>query len=195
MRARALLLVIVATFVSACGLGSGDDDASGATPLPAVTTTTTTLTTTTVPRPRLTYDAELLDGGTMTIEEDVGELSEFTQGKPTAIHDLDMLAAIPDCEQLGLSVWDWTAKAGSTDAGLKASAYAKHGDNLYKFIGCGTENEPRPTDDEAALDPRFDTCEEANNAGYVDYRKGVDPEYEWYEDADDDGVVCEGGFG
>ena len=98
MRARGLLLVIVATFVSACGLGSGDDDASGATPLPAVTTTTTTLTTTTVPRPRLTYDAELLDGGTMTIEEDVGELSEFTQGKPTAIHDLDMLAALPDCE-------------------------------------------------------------------------------------------------
>ncbi len=137
MRARGLLLVLVATFVSACGLGSGDDDASEETPLPAVTTTTTT-TTTTVPRPGLTYDAELLDGGTMTIEEDVGELSEFTQGKPTAIHDLDMLAAIPDCEQLGLSIWDWTAKAGSTDAGLKASAYAKHGDNLYKFIGCGT---------------------------------------------------------
>jgi hypothetical protein len=192
MRARGLLLVLVATCVSACGLGSGDDDASEETPLPAVTTTTTT--TTTVPRPGLTYDAELLDGGTMTIEEGVGELSEFTQGKPTAIHDLDMLAAMPDCEQLGLSIWDWTAKAGPTDAGLKASAYAKHGDNLYKFIGCGTPNEPQATD-EAELDPRFDTCEEANNAGYVDYRKGVDPEYEWYDDADDDGVVCEGGFG
>ena len=89
----------------------------------------------------------------MTIEEGVGELSEFTQGKPTAIHDLDLLAAIPDCEQLGLSIWDWTTKAGSTDAGQKASAYAKHGDNLYKFIGCGTANEPRPTDDEAAWIP------------------------------------------
>ena len=193
MRARGLLLAIVATLVSACGLGSGDDEASEATPLPAVTTTTTT--TTTIPRPPLTYDAELLDGGTMTIVEGVGELSEFTQGKPTAIHDLDMLAAIPDCEQLGLSIWDWTTKAGTTDAGLKASAYAKHGDNLYKFIGCGTPNEPEPPVLEAELDPRFDTCEEANNAGYVDYRKGVDPEYEWYEDADDDGVVCEGGFG
>ena len=74
----------------------------------------------------------------MTIEEGVGELSEFTQGKPTAIYDLDLLAAIPDCEQLGLSIWDWTTKAGPTDVGLKASAYAKHGDNLYKFIGCGT---------------------------------------------------------
>ena len=194
MRARAVLLAIVATFVSACGLGSGGEDASEATPLPAVTTTTTTTTTTTVHRPTQSYDAELLDGGTMTIEEGVGELSEFTQGKPTVIHDLDMLAAIPDCEQLGLSIWDWTAQAGPTDAGLKASAYAKHGDNLYKFIGCGTPDEPRPTV-EPALDPRFDTCEEANNAGYVDYRRGVDPEYEWYDDADNDGIVCEGGFG
>ena len=192
MRARALLLAIVAMFLAACGLGSGGDDASEGTPLPAVTTTTTTATT--VPRPPLSYDAQMLDGGTMTIEEGVGELSGFTQGKPTAIHDLDMLAAIPDCEKLGLSIWDWTTKAGPTDAGMKASAYAKHGDNLYKFIGCGTPNEPQATAG-PELDPRFDTCEEANRAGYVDYRRGVDPEYEWYDDADEDGVVCEGGFG
>ena len=93
----------------------------------------------------------------MTIEEGVGELSEFTQGKPTAIYELDLLAAIPDCEQLGLSIWDWTTKAGPTDTGLKASAYAKHGDNLYKFIGCGTDAQPDPPDT-ADLDPRFDTC-------------------------------------
>ena len=153
MRARGLLLAFVATVVSACGLGSGDDDASGATPLPAVTTTSTTTTTTTLRRPTLSYDAELLDGGTMTIEEGIGELSEFTQGKPTAIHDLDMLAAIPDCEQLGLSIWDWTTKAGPTDAGQKASAYAKHGDNLYKFIGCGTSNGPQAADDVAEPPP------------------------------------------
>ena len=77
---------------------------------------------------------------------------------------------------------------------MKASAYAKHGDNLYKFIGCGTAAEPAPPDT-TQLDPRFDTCEEANDAGYVDYRRGIDPEYEWYDDTDNDGVVCEGGFG
>ena len=143
MRARGLLIAIVATFVSACGRRTDDDDETEATPIARVTTTTTT-TTTEVQRPALTYDAELLDGGTMTIEEGVGELSEFTQGKPTAIYELDLLAAIPDCEQLGLSIWDWTTKAGPTDAGQKASAYAKHGDNLYKFIGCGTSAQPEP---------------------------------------------------
>jgi hypothetical protein len=195
MRARALLSAIVAAVVPGCGLASGDDPGSEATPLPAVTSTTSTTTTTDVPRPALSYDAQLLDGGTITIEEGVGELSEFTQGKPTAIYDLDLLAAIPDCQQLGLSIWEWTAKAGPTDAGMKSSAYAKHGDNLYKFIGCGTPAEPDGPGDPEDLDPRFDTCEEANDAGYVDYRKGIDPEYVWYDDADDDGVVCEGGFG
>jgi excalibur calcium-binding domain-containing protein len=41
------------------------------------------------------------------------------------------------------------------------------------------------------LDPRFDTCGDANDAGYGDYRRGVDPEYDWYRDGDSDGVVCE----
>ncbi|MEV0647612.1 excalibur calcium-binding domain-containing protein [Phytomonospora sp. NPDC050363] len=40
-------------------------------------------------------------------------------------------------------------------------------------------------------DPRFDTCREANDAGFGPYRLGVDPEYHWYEDRDDDGLVCE----
>ena len=180
--------------LAACGSSSGDDDGEQAEATPLATLAATTTTTTTEVRPRLSYEAQLLDGGTVMIEEGVGELSEFTQGKPTAIYELDLLAAIPDCEGLGLSIWDWTTKAGPTDVGLKASAYAKHGDNLYKFIGCGTAAEPNPTGT-TELDPRFDTCEEANDAGYVDYRRGIDPEYEWYDDADNDGVVCEGGFG
>ena len=193
MRAREPLIACIVTLLAACGSSSGDDaEPTEATPLATLATTTTSTTTTM--RPALEYDAQLLDGGTMTIEEGVGELSEFTQGKPTAIYELDLLAAIPDCEALGLSIWDWTTKAGPTDVGMKASAYAKHGDNLYKFIGCGTAAEPDPPDT-TQLDPRFDTCEEANDAGYVDYRRGIDPEYEWYDDTDNDGVVCEGGFG
>jgi len=45
-----------------------------------------------------------------------------------------------------------------------------------------------PTND---LDPRFDTCGEANDAGYGPYVSGKDPEYDWYRDRDHDGIVCE----
>jgi hypothetical protein len=41
------------------------------------------------------------------------------------------------------------------------------------------------------LDPRFDTCKDAQANGYGSYRQGEDPEYAWYHDRDDDGVVCE----
>ena len=44
---------------------------------------------------------------------------------------------------------------------------------------------------EAALDPRFRTCRDANDSGYGDYVSGVDPEYDWYDDRDHDGIVCE----
>ncbi len=40
-------------------------------------------------------------------------------------------------------------------------------------------------------DPRYNTCAEANAAGYGPYYRGTDPEYDWYIDADSDGVVCE----
>jgi Protein of unknown function (DUF1524)/Excalibur calcium-binding domain len=40
-------------------------------------------------------------------------------------------------------------------------------------------------------DPRFATCEEANNHGYGNYRRGRDREYDWYTDGDSDGVACE----
>ncbi len=41
------------------------------------------------------------------------------------------------------------------------------------------------------LDPRFDFCYTAIDAGYGPYYRGSDPEYDWYTDADGDGVVCE----
>jgi hypothetical protein len=43
----------------------------------------------------------------------------------------------------------------------------------------------------SALDPRFNTCGEANAAGYGPYVSGVNPEYDWYIDRDKDGIDCE----
>jgi hypothetical protein len=54
-------------------------------------------------------------------------------------------------------------------------------------VGVVSAEPPATTGD----DPRFDTCAEANAAGYGPYTQGVDPEYEWYRDGDGDGVVCE----
>jgi hypothetical protein len=48
-----------------------------------------------------------------------------------------------------------------------------------------------PADDDDGLDPRFATCEKANDAGYGPYHQGEDPEYAWYRDRDKDGTVCE----
>lgn len=53
---------------------------------------------------------------------------------------------------------------------------------------------PPPTAEPGAggvLDPRFDTCGEANAAGFGPYVRGEDPEYDWYIDRDRDGVACE----
>jgi len=43
------------------------------------------------------------------------------------------------------------------------------------------------------LDPRFETCREANANGYGPYVSGVNPEYDWYRDRDGDGINCERG--
>ena len=51
------------------------------------------------------------------------------------------------------------------------------------------EAEDDPTD--PTSDPRFETCAEANEAGYGPYRRGLDPEYDWYVDRDGDGLACE----
>jgi hypothetical protein len=48
-----------------------------------------------------------------------------------------------------------------------------------------------PTASSPATDPRFDTCGEAEDAGYGPYVRGKDPEYAWYRDSNDDGTVCE----
>lgn len=53
---------------------------------------------------------------------------------------------------------------------------------------------PPKVDDQStdqAVDPRFDTCGDANDAGYGPYRRGLDPEYDWYVDRDGDGLACE----
>ncbi|WP_283137729.1 excalibur calcium-binding domain-containing protein [Rhizohabitans arisaemae] len=42
----------------------------------------------------------------------------------------------------------------------------------------------------AASDPRFDSCKEANDAGYGPYIKDLDPEFAWYPDEDGDGIAC-----
>jgi hypothetical protein len=41
------------------------------------------------------------------------------------------------------------------------------------------------------LDPRFDTCAEAQAHKYGPYISGEDSEYGWYDDRNHDGVVCE----
>ena len=54
---------------------------------------------------------------------------------------------------------------------------------------------PKPTPTKSApagtLDPQFDTCGDATDAGYGPYYQGTDPEYDWYQDRDGDGTVCE----
>ncbi|KAB8185803.1 thermonuclease family protein [Microbispora catharanthi] len=50
---------------------------------------------------------------------------------------------------------------------------------------------PSPSASNGSLDPKYDTCEDANANGYGPYYRGTDPEYVWYEDRDNDGVVCE----
>lgn len=44
---------------------------------------------------------------------------------------------------------------------------------------------------DGSMDPRFNTCGEANAAGYGPYVSGRDPEYAWYVDRDGDGRACE----
>jgi excalibur calcium-binding domain-containing protein len=54
-----------------------------------------------------------------------------------------------------------------------------------------TTSTPSVASPTPSTDPRYDSCADANEAGYGPYRRDVDPEYEWYEDRDGDGVVCE----
>ena len=61
--------------------------------------------------------------------------------------------------------------------------------------GSGPKPAPNPTPGRSTatskLDPQFDTCGQATDAGYGPYHQGQDPEYDWYKDGDGDGVNCE----
>ncbi len=74
--------------------------------------------------------------------------------------------------------------------------YAWYQDRDHDGIDCEPLNGAEPTTPEpssggAGLDPRFDTCAQANAAGYGPYYKDADPEYDWYQDRDHDGIDCE----
>jgi micrococcal nuclease len=50
---------------------------------------------------------------------------------------------------------------------------------------------PAPPSEQGTDHPRFQSCSDANDAGYGNYVSGRDPEYDWYDDRDSDGIVCE----
>jgi micrococcal nuclease len=54
-----------------------------------------------------------------------------------------------------------------------------------------TSSSPPTPPSEPGTDPRFQSCSDANDAGYGNYVSGRDPEYDWYDDRDSDGIVCE----
>ncbi|NKZ06292.1 hypothetical protein HGB48_21455 [Actinomadura latina] len=73
--------------------------------------------------------------------------------------------------------------------------YGWYQDRDHDGIDCEPLNSAEPATPEPGggngLDPRFDTCAQANAAGYGPYYQGVDPEYGWYQDRDHDGIDCE----
>ena len=75
-----------------------------------------------------------------------------------------------------------TSLANETDEGLKASAFAKHANDVYAYIQCAPTAEaaaaPTESPQEVPNDPKFGTCAEANDAGYGDYAEDIDPEYD-----------------
>ncbi len=78
--------------------------------------------------------------------------------------------------------------ADAAAAGQAAAAAA-----AQEAAEAGAEEEhTRQAEQDAALDPRFDTCTAALAQGHGHYAAGLDPEYPWYRDADSDGIVCQG---
>lgn len=141
------------------------------------------------------YEAQLLDGSTITIREGTGPFAAFTDGRPTEIVALDDLAASGDCDGIIDARSSWTALADDTLDGWYASAYAQHAANLAAVLGCrdAPAADGGRTEISSDDDLWFSSCRAllatGMDGGYV---RGVDPEYEWYdEDTDGDGVVCE----
>lgn len=175
-RGVAVGLGVLAVTISGCAVTEDIDDEGGETPGTTVFTEP--------------YEAVLLDGSTMTISAGDRELDRFTEGVPSAIHSLNLLAQSGECHQLEDDAASWTAQVSGSAEGRMASAYAKHADNLYQFIECGRAARPVEAV-EAQGEIRYDTCSEAIEADGGNYLFGIDPEYSWYEDRDGDGVVCE----
>lgn len=90
------------------------------------------------------------------------------------------------------------AAARKAEAKRKAEAQRKAAAEAKRKADAKAKAEAKRKADAAAAaaartDPRFDTCGDANAAGYGNYVAGVDPEYDWYQDRDSDGRVCETG--
>lgn len=136
------------------------------------------------------YEAVLLDGSTMTILAGEGALLSFTEGVPSAIHSLNLLAQSGDCSQIRDEAEAWTSQAANNEQGRVASAFASHANNVYAYIECGRAAQPVEAL-EVQGEIRYGSCTEAIAADGGNYFFGIDPEYQWYEDRDGDGVVCE----
>jgi hypothetical protein len=136
------------------------------------------------------YEAVLLDGSTITISQGDGAFNNFTQGVPSAIHSLNLLAQEGDCHQIEDEAESWAAQASGTEEGRIASAFANHAESIYRYIECGKAAREIEAV-EAQSEIRYETCREAIDADGGNYLFGIDPEYSWYEDRDGDGVVCE----
>jgi hypothetical protein len=136
------------------------------------------------------YEAVLLDGSTITISQGDGVLNRFTEGVPSAIHSLNLLAQEGDCHQIEDDAESWAAQASRTEEGRMASAFANHAESIYQYIECGRAARQVEAV-EAQGEIRYETCREAIDADGGNYLFGIDPEYQWYEDRDGDGVVCE----
>jgi hypothetical protein len=136
------------------------------------------------------YEAVLLDGSTITISQGDDALNRFTEGVPSAIHSLNLLAQEGDCHQIEDDAESWAAQSSGTEEGRMASAFANHGESVYAYIECGKAAR-KVEAVEVQGEIRYDTCNEAIDADGGNYLFGIDPEYRWYEDRDGDGVVCE----
>ena len=151
--------------------------------MPNASAASTTIATAPVSVIVESYDAETLDGRVVTIRAGEGALSSFTEGVPSEMHAVQLLAEAGNCEQISSTGDLWASLADETDEGLKASAFAKRAYDVHTFIKCAP-NEPggeAPANaSQSETDPRFDTCGDVNDAGLGPYVQGVDPEYDWY---------------
>ncbi len=142
--------------------------------------------------PAATYEAQTLDGRMVTFREGDGELGTFTDGMPSEMQSIHALAQQGACNEIWAAREHWAKFVDESDGGMKASAITRLAGDVHAFIRCPpVAPSPGPARSSQFVDPRFDTCGEANNLGFGNYVNGVDPEYGWYVDDDADGVACE----